>query len=74
VTTNPLIAPMPAAWLGYKFDFTGEGELLVRVCCECADRREAEAEAARLKCRVSHGLCGPCYQKRMAEITGDRSE
>ena len=55
------VPPLPAAWLGYKIDLR-TGDALVRICAWCPDRRQAEAEAKRLNCRVTHGICPACYQ------------
>ena len=58
-----------SSFLGYKVDWK-TGRMFWRVCCECDGRHAVEVEAQRLNLSVSHGLCGPHFQQRMAEITG----
>ncbi len=68
VAENPYLS---RAFLGHKVG--ANGELFVRVCMCCDERAIVEAEAARLKCKVTHGICAFHFQESMAQITGDRS-
>ena len=58
----------PPAWLGYKCE---HGETVARVCAWCASKNEAEAEARRLKVRVSHTVCPACAQRQFAALLGE---
>ncbi len=68
VAENPYLS---RAFLGHKVG--RDGELFVRVCMCCEDRGLVEAEAERLKCKVTHGVCVRHFQEAMSEITGDQS-
>lgn len=64
---NPTLSP---AYLGYKVDLKS-GRMFWRICMDCEGRKAVEAEAHRLRLEVSHGLCAPHFQQRMASVTGD---
>jgi hypothetical protein len=67
-------AGMPQSFVGYGLDLSRNGlGLYVKVCAWCPDKSEMDQWAAQKALKTSHTACPKCYQKQIAELTGDKT-